>query len=119
MSEQLGYENNAKEGYNTGNSRNGTTPKKLHGDFGEVEIQVPRDRNGEYEPQLLPKHQKRVNGFDEKIITLYARGMSTRDIKCQVKDLYDVDVSPGLISNITDAVLEDVKTWQNRSLDSV
>jgi putative transposase len=119
LSTHLGYEKHDPKGYNTGNSRNGTTPKTLKGEFGEVELDVPRDRNGSYSPQLLPKHQTRFDGFDEKIISLYARGMTTRDIQAQLQDLYGVEVSPTLISNVTDAVLDEVKTWQNRSLDSV
>ena len=118
LSTHLGYEKHDTKGYNTGNSRNGTTPKTLKGEFGEVELEVPRDRNGSYTPQLLPKHQTRFDGFDDKIISLYARGMTTRDIQAQLQDLYGVEISPTLISNVTDAVLDEVKTWQNRSLDS-
>jgi putative transposase len=119
MTEHLGYEDNSSEGYNTGNSRNGKTSKKLHGDFGEVKVDVPRDRESSFEPKILPKRQKRIDGFDDKIISLYARGMSTRDIQGQIKDLYEVEVSPNLISNITDSVLDDVKAWQNRTLDAL
>jgi transposase-like protein len=116
LTEHLGYEEHSSEGNNTGNSRNGKGSKKLHGDFGEVKIDVPRDRNSSFEPKILPKRQKRIDGFDEKIISLYARGMTTRDIQNQVKDLYDVEVSANLISDITSSVLEEVKNWQNRSL---
>lgn len=119
LTTHLGYEKHDTTGYNSGNSRNGTTPKILKGEFGEVELEVPRDRNGSYAPQVLPKHQTRFEGFDEKILSLYARGMTTRDIQAQLQDLYGVEVSHTLISNVTDAVLDEVKTWQSRSLDSI
>lgn len=119
LTSHLGYEKHDIKGYNTGNSRNGTTPKTLKGEFGEIELEIPRDRNGSYTPQLLPKHQTRFEGFDEKILSLYARGMTTRDIQAQLQDLYGVEVSHTLISNVTDAVLDEVKTWQSRSLDSI
>jgi putative transposase len=91
----------------------------VKGEFGEVELEVPRDRNGEFEPQLVKKGQRRLPGFDEKVIALYARGMTTREIQSHLHELYGVEVSPTLISNVTDAVLEDVKAWQNRALESV
>jgi len=119
LTTHLGYEKHHASGNNTGNSRNGTTPKTLKGEFGEVELEIPRDRNGSYTPQLLPKHQTRFEGFDEKILSLYARGMTTRDIQAQLQELYGVDVSHTLISNVTDSVLDEVKTWQSRSLDSI
>ena len=119
LTTHLGYEKHDPVGYNTGNSRNGTTPKTVKGEFGEVELEVPRDRNGSYTPQLLPKHKTRFEGFDEKILSLYARGMTTRDIQAQLQDLYGVEISHDLISNVTDAVLEEVKTWQSRSLDPI
>ena len=119
LTTHLGYEKHDPAGYNTGNSRNGTSPKTIKGEFGEVELEVPRDRSGSYTPQLLPKHQTRFEGFDEKILSLYARGMTTRDIQAQLQDLYGVEVSHTLISNVTDAVLDEVKTWQSRSLDPI
>jgi putative transposase len=119
LATHLGYEKHDTTGYNTGNSRNGTSPKTLKGEFGEVGIDVPRDRNGSYDPQLLPKHQTRFEAFDEKILSLYARGMTTRDIQAQLQELYGVEVSHNLISNVTDAVLDEVKTWQSRSLDAI
>src|SRR5436190_253360 len=119
LTTQLGYEKHDPAGYNTGNSRNGTSPKTIKGEFGEVEIEVPRDRTGKFTPQLLPKHKTRFEGFDDKILSLYSRGMTTRDIQAQLQDLYGVEVSHDLISNVTDAVLEEVKTWQNRSLDPI
>jgi putative transposase len=119
MTTHLGYEKHSPEGKNTGNSRNGKSQKQVKGEFGEVELEVPRDRNGEFEPQLVKKGQRRLPGFDEKVIALYARGMTTREIQSHLHELYGVEVSPTLISNVTDAVLEDVKAWQNRALESV
>ncbi len=119
MTAHLGCEKHAPEGKNTGNSRNGATPKKVIGDSGEMTIEVPRDRNAEFEPQLVPKGQRRLPGFDEKVIALYARGMTTREIQGHLQELYNVEVSPALISNVTDAVLEDVQTWQSRPLDAI
>jgi putative transposase len=119
MTTHLGYEKNAAEGRNTGNSRNGKTTKQVKADFGEVELEVPRDRNGDFEPQLVKKGQRRLPGFDEKVIALYARGMTTREIQGHLHELYGVEVSPALISNVTDAVLDEVKLWQNRPLEAV
>lgn len=119
MTTHLGYEKHSPEGKNTGNSRNGKSSKRVKGEFGEVELEIPRDRNGEFEPQLVKKGQRRLPGFDEKVIALYARGMTTREIQDHLHELYGVEVSPTLISNVTDAVLEDVKAWQNRALEAV
>lgn len=119
MTEHLGYEKHASEGRDRGNSRNGITTKKVLTESGGVEIEVPRDREGEFEPQLVPKRQRRLEGFDDKVIALYARGMTTREIQGHLKDLYQVEVSPALISNVTDAVLEEVRAWQSRPLDRV
>jgi putative transposase len=119
MTDHLGYEPHAPEGRNSGNSRNGKGTKTVQTDSGEVEIEVPRDRTGEFDPQLVKKRQRRLPGFDEKVIALYARGMTTREIQGHLEELYGVEVSPSLISNVTDAVLEDVTAWQNRPLDSV
>jgi putative transposase len=119
LTTHLGYEKHAAEGRNTGNSRNGKSPKTVLTDTGELAIDIPRDRNGEFEPQLVPKNQRRLPGFDEKVIALYARGLTTREIQGHLQDLYHVEVSPALISNVTDAVLEDVQAWQNRPLDAV
>jgi putative transposase len=119
MTTQLGYEKHAPEGRNSGNSRNGKSKKTVITDSGEITIEVPRDRTGDFEPQLVPKGQRRLPGFDEKVIALYARGMTTREIQGHLQELYNVEVSPTLISNVTDAVLEDVQTWQNRPLDAV
>lgn len=101
------------------NRRNGHSKKTIKGEFGEAEIVIPRDRTSEFEPILVKKGQTRFDGFDDKILSLYARGMSTRDIQAQLQDLYGVEVSAGLISNVTDAVEEERKLWQNRSLEAV
>lgn len=101
------------------NRRNGHSKKTVKGEFGESEIAIPRDRNGALEPQLIQKGQTRFNGFDDKILSLYARGMTTRDIQAQLQDLYGVDVSHTLVSNVTEAVEAERKLWQNRSLDEI
>jgi transposase-like protein len=101
------------------NRRNGHSQKTIKGEFGEAEIAVPRDRDSAFEPIIVKKHQTRFDGFDDKILSLYARGMSTRDIQAQLQDLYGVEVSAGLISNVTHAVEEERKLWQNRSLERV
>ena len=119
MTEHLGYENRAPEGKGTGNSRNGKTKKSVKTDAGEIDIKVPRDRAGEFEPQLVKKRQRRLPGFDDKVIALYARGMTTREIQGGLEELYGVEVSPSLISAVTDSVLDDVKAWQSRPLDSI
>lgn len=119
MTTHLGYEKHAPEGRNSGNSRNGATGKRVLTGEGELEIEVPRDRNGEFDPQLVKKGQRRLPGFDEKVIALYARGLTTREIQGHLLDLYGVEVSPTLISNVTDAVLEEVRAWQSRPLDAV
>lgn len=119
MTTHLGYEKHAVEGKNTGNSRNGKTAKTVKADFGELEISVPRDRMGDFAPQLVKKGQRRLPGFDEKVISLYARGMTTREIQGHLHELYGVDVSPTLISNVTECVLDDVRAWQNRPLEAV
>jgi transposase-like protein len=100
------------------NRRNGTSPKSVQGDLGKLALDVPRDREGTFEPQLVPKHQRRLAGFDEKILALYAKGMTTRDIQQIVKDLYGVDVSPTLIAEITASLDAEAKAWQTRRLDA-
>ena len=119
MTDHLGYDRHALEGRGSGNSRNGTSAKTIQGDHGEVPLDVPRDRNGDFEPQVIPKGQRRLPGFDEKVISMYARGMTTREIQGHLHELYGVEVSSTLISNITDAVLEEVTAWQRRPLGSV
>jgi putative transposase len=103
----------------SGNRRNGYSKKTIKGTFGEAEIAIPRDRHGEYEPQLIGKHQTRFDGFDEKVIALYSRGLSTRDIEAMLQDLYGVKLSAGMVSQITNQVETELKAWQNRSLDAV
>lgn len=117
MSHHLGYEKHAPAGRGSGNSRNGATAKKLQGDFGEIELETPRDRNGEFEPRIVAKGQRRLEGFDQKIISLYARGMTTREIGAHLEEIYGVEVSPTLISKVTDEVIEQVRGWQNRPLE--
>jgi len=119
MTDHLGYEKHAQEGRNGGNSRNGKTGKRVKSDSAEIEIEVPRDREGTFDPQMVAKGQRRLPGFDEKVIALYARGMTTREIQGHLKELYQVDVSPTLISAVTDAVMEDVRAWQARALEPV
>jgi putative transposase len=119
LTHHLGYEKHDPAGYKSGNSRNGTSGKTVKGDFGELEIEVPRDRSSTFEPQILPKHQTRFTGFDDKIVSMYARGMTTREIEGHLKEIYGVEVSPGLISQVTEAVNEEVKVWQNRALEAV
>ena len=115
MNEHLGYEKHDSAGANTGNSRNGVTRKTLKGDFGEVEIATPRDRNGEFEPQIIRKNQTRWTGFDDKILSMYARGMTTREIQGHLQEMYQIEVSPSLISEVTEGVMEEVRAWQNRA----
>ncbi len=112
-----GYEKGQPEGRGSGNNRNGTSRKTVQGDFGSTEIAVPRDRNGSFEPQILPKHERRWRGFDDKIISMYARGMSTRDIEAHLREMYGVDVSATLISQVTEEVMEEVRAWQSRPLE--
>ena len=119
MEAHLGYAKHSPEGHHTGNSRNGHSAKTLKGDHGEVAIHTPRDRNGTFEPQLVRKGQTRLTQFDDQILALYAKGMTTRDIVATFKDLYDADVSATLISRVTDAVLERVLEWQSRPLDDL
>jgi putative transposase len=119
LTHHLGYKKNDPQGRSTGNCRNGTSRKKLKGDFGEIEIEVPRDREGEFEPKIVGKHQRRFDGFDDKILSMYARGMSTREIQGHLEEIYKVEVSASLISEVTDAVVEELQQWQNRPLEAI
>jgi len=119
MDDHLGYPKHALKGHHSGNSRNGYSSKTLKGEQGEVAIDIPRDRNSEFEPQVIPKNQTRLPLFNDKILALYSRGMSTRDIVATLHELYDVEVSPTLISSVTDHVLEQVREWQSRPLDEI
>ena len=119
LSEHLGYEKGDPAGRGSGNSRNGYSNKTVIGEDGAIEIEVPRDRNGSFEPQIVAKGQTRLDRFDDRIVSLYARGLSVREIRAHLQELYGVAVSPDLISRVTDAVLEEVREWQNRPLDPV
>lgn len=119
MAEHLGHGKHQPVENVTGNTRNGKSKKTLKGEFGELPIEVPRDRQGTFEPQLVPKHQTRWSGFDEKILSLYARGMTVREIQSHLEEMYGTEVSPALISSVTDAVIEEVKAWQSRPLDAL
>jgi transposase-like protein len=119
MAEHLGYERGDPSGHGSGNSRNGTTPKTLRTDIGEVTVDVPRDRAGTFAPAIVPKHQRRLAGFDEAVISLYAKGMTTGDIANHLSDVYETEVSRELVSKVTDAVIEQMIEWQHRPLDAV
>lgn len=119
MSAHLGYAKHESAGRNSGNSRNGYRSKTVKSEQGQMQIAIPRDRESSYEPILIPNGSQQLSGLNEKVITLYARGMSTRDIQAQLLDLYGVELSPTLISTITDSVLEEVKAWQERPLDAL
>ena len=119
LTEHLGHDRHESVANPTGNTRNGKSKKTLKGEFGELPIDIPRDRHGSFEPQLIPKHQTRWNGFDDKIISLYARGMTVREIQAHLQEMYGTEVSPSLISSVTDAVSEEVKAWQARPLDPI
>ncbi len=119
MEQHLGYAKHAPEGRNSGNSRNGKSSKKLRSVHGEIELDIPRDRNGSFEPKLIKKGEKQLNGFDARIISLYARGMTTRDIQAHFEESYGVEVSPTFISQVTNEVMDEVKQWQQRPLDAL
>ena len=119
LTEHLGYDKHDPVGNNSGNSRNGVTIKTLKGDFGAMALETPRDRQGTFEPKMISKGQTRFTGFDDKIISMYSRGMSTREIQGHLEEIYKVEVSPALISTVTDAVMDEVKAWQNRPLEAV
>jgi putative transposase len=114
----LGYPKHGRHGNANGNTRNGTSQKTVKGEQGHIEIEVPRDRQGTFEPQLVKRGQTRLEGFDEKILAMYARGMTTRDIQAQLQKLYGVEVSPTLISNVTEAVMEEVQKTAKPSAGS-
>ncbi|GAB5606555.1 IS256 family transposase [Sideroxyarcus sp. TK5] len=119
MDAHLGHAKHEPVANAAGNTRNGKSRKTLKGEFGELPIDIPRDRHGSFEPQLIPKHQTRWNGFDDKILSLYARGMTVREIQGHLEEMYGTEVSPALISSVTDAVIEDAKAWQSRPLDAL
>ena len=119
MTLHLGHEKHAVVSNKEGNARNGTSLKTIKGEFGNMPIEIPRDRDSSFEPLIIPKGQTRFPGFDDRVISLYSRGMTTREIQGHLEEIYGVDVSPALISIVTDAVAEEVKVWQNRPLDAV
>jgi len=119
MAEHLGHAKHEAVANPAGNTRNGKSKKTLKGDFGELPIEIPRDRHGSFEPQIITKHQTRWAGFDEKILSLYARGMTVREIQSHLQEMYGTEVSPTLISSVTDAVMDDAKAWQARPLDAL
>jgi putative transposase len=119
LTHHLGYQKHDPKGNNSGNSRNGKSRKTLKGDFGTLPIDVPRDRQSSFEPKIIPKGQTRFEGFDDKILSLYARGVTTRQIKQHLEEIYQVEVSPSLISTVTDAVIDEVRAWQSRPLDAI
>lgn len=119
LDEQLGYEKNSVTGNNSGNSRNGYGKKTIISDYGECEIAVPRDRNGEFEPRVIEKRQTRTDEIEQKILAMYAKGMFQRDIEDTLRDIYGSEISQGMISKITDRILPEVNEWQNRPLDKI
>jgi putative transposase len=119
MTAHLGHGRSEAVTNDTGNARNGYSGKTLKGEFGELPLEIPRDRQGSFEPQLVAKHQTRWSGFDDKIISLYARGLTVREVQGHLQEMYGAEVSPSLISAVTDAVSEEVKHWQARALDAL
>jgi transposase-like protein len=119
MEEHLGYPHHAAEGRGSGNSRNGATAKTVRGDFGEVEIETPRDRKGEFDPKIVAKRQTSIGNFTETVISLYARGMSTREIEDHVQQIYGVEISPQFVSRATEQLHQQITDWQNRPLERI
>ena len=115
----LGYEKNQKGDSLSSNKRNGHSQKTLKSQYGEFQIDVPRDRNGEFEPKLIPKYQRDISGIEDKVISLYSRGLSTRDIHDQLQDLYGIELSAEMVSKITDRILPEIKEWQSRPLNPI
>ena len=119
MAEHLGYEKHEVKGYLSGNNRNGTNKKSVKGSFGEFDLEVPRDRTGSFEPQLVKKRQRSISSFDQKIISMYGKGMTTRDIQEHILEIYGAEISPTMVSHITEKVIAVAQEWQARPLDSV
>lgn len=119
LAAHLGYAKHDSKGNNSGNSRNGTTTKKVRSDHGEIKLTIPRDRKGTFTPVLVEKHERSITGFEDKILALYAMGTSTRDIKEHLEEIYGVKVSAEFISSVTASVVEDLKKWQNRPLENI
>lgn len=119
LTEHLGYEKYSPQGRNSGNSRNGKTPKTLKNDNGEIDISVPRDRNSTFDPIIVKKYERTIGPIEDKIISMYAKGMTTRDIQSHIQELYGLDISATLISQITDKIVDLAKQWHNRPLESI
>lgn len=119
LEDSLGYSKNDKKNKNTTNRRNGSSPKNVRSDYGQVDLEIPRDRDGEFEPHVVKKHQKNVTGIEDQILALYAKGVSTREIQDHLKQLYGIEVSPTLISNVTGKIMPLIKEWQNRPLQQI
>lgn len=119
LDSSLGYSKNDVKNKETNNSRNGYSQKTVKSRFGEIDLDIPRDRKGEFEPQIIPKYKRDISGIEDKIISLYARGMTTRDIHEQIKDIYGIEVSAEMVSKITDKIIPEIKEWQNRTLESL
>lgn len=117
MDSHLGYDKNDQSEKNTSNRRNGYSNKTIKSELGPVKLDIPRDRNGEFEPKIVPKYQRNINGIEEKVTALYAAGMTTRDISEQIKNLYDIEMSAEMVSNITNRILPLVSEWQTRPLE--
>ncbi|MDD4523698.1 MAG: transposase [Methanosarcina sp.] len=119
MDDELGYTKYDYKNKKSNNSRNGHSQKTVTSDYGDIELDIPRDRQAEFEPKIVKKHQRDVSGIEDQILSMYAKGMTTRDIQDHLNNLYGMDVSPTLISNITDKILPLVKEWQNRPLEDI
>lgn len=119
LDSKLGYSKGDRQNKQTDNRRNGYTEKTVKTQYGEMKLEVPRDRNGEFEPVVVPKNKRDISGIEEKVISLYARGMTTRDIHEQIKDIYGIEVSADMVSKITDSVIPQIKEWQNRPLEPI
>lgn len=119
MDEHLGYQKHDNAGDKTGNSRNGYSKKTIKSRYGATKVKIPRDRNSQYEPEIIKKHETSVNGLEEQIIAMYAKGMSTRDIEDHMRDIYGIDVSAGMVSKVTDKIMPLVSEWQARPLDRI
>ena len=119
MDQHLGYDKAERRDFEESkNYRNGTVSRTMKTQLGEVEVNVPRDRNGEFDPKIIGKYQRNADGIEERILSLYATGMTTRDIRDQIKGLYDIEISEGLVSKISEKILPDITEWQNRPLES-
>ena len=119
LEQHLGNPKHDPEGRGSGNSRNGATPKTVRGDFGEIEIETPRDRNSSFEPKIIAKRQTSVGNFGEAVVSLYARGMTTREIEQHVKEIYGVEISPQFVSRVTEELQQQITEWQSRPLERV